>query len=78
MDGRAFVRLVCGSSVPSDAQRPQGEACEDAAGARPREGLPEGFRVPPGGVRADHFVMNLPASGVEFLDAFRGALAGRD
>ena len=78
MDGRAFVRLTCGSSTPSDAQRPHEDACEGAAGARPRVGLPEGFRMPPGGVRADHFVMNLPASGVEFLDAFRGALAGRE
>lgn len=78
MDGRAFVRLVCGSSTPSNVQRTQGEACEDAVGTRPQEGLPEGFQVPLGGVRADHFVMNLPASGVEFLGAFRGALAGRD
>lgn len=39
-------------------------------------GAPEGFRVPPGGLRVDHFVMNLPASGVEFLDAFRGAMRG--
>eukprot|EP00512_Aurantiochytrium_limacinum_P000268 CAMPEP_0171491868 /NCGR_PEP_ID=MMETSP0958-20121227/4095_1 /TAXON_ID=87120 /ORGANISM="Aurantiochytrium limacinum, Strain ATCCMYA-1381" /LENGTH=451 /DNA_ID=CAMNT_0012025327 /DNA_START=297 /DNA_END=1652 /DNA_ORIENTATION=- len=27
------------------------------------------------GVLADHFVMNLPASGLEFLDAFRGAFS---
>ncbi|KAK9840974.1 hypothetical protein WJX81_003444 [Elliptochloris bilobata] len=81
MDGRQFVRLVCGApldgSPPADVQQPCVAGQQGAAGSRTRQGLPEGSSIPPGGLRADHFVMNLPASGVEFLDAFRGALRGR-
>lgn len=35
--------------------------------------LPEGFERPEGGVIFEHAIMNLPASAVSFLDAFRGA-----
>ncbi len=35
--------------------------------------MPEGFAPPAQGVVFQHAVMNLPASAVEFVDAFRGA-----
>eukprot|EP00798_Chlamydomonas_sp_ICE-L_P017065 gene17065-23357_t len=34
---------------------------------------PEGFCPPPQGVLFHHAIINLPASGIEFLDAFNGA-----
>jgi tRNA (guanine37-N1)-methyltransferase len=37
------------------------------------EEVPEGFQPPEGGLVFHHAVMNLPASAVEFVDAFRGA-----
>jgi tRNA (guanine37-N1)-methyltransferase len=35
--------------------------------------IPASFKVTPGGLRFHHAVMNLPASAIEFLDAYRGA-----
>ena len=81
--GRGSSADSVANSAPDAAPRqPLGAGAPGLAGAQGLtggaacEGAPEGFRVPLGGLRVDHFVMNLPASGVEFLDAFRGALRG--
>ena len=74
----AVPRQPLGAGAPGMAGAPGkagGGVCAGAPEGSP-QGCPGGFCVPPGGLRVDHFVMNLPASGVEFLDAFRGALPG--
>lgn len=71
MDGRAFVRLLCGSlddASLASAQQARPGGPDDAPPA-----LPAGWEPPVGGVQWHHALMNLPRTAVEFCDAFRGA-----
>ena len=79
MDGRRFVRLLqgCADAQPS-ADVAEAVVNSAAAAAEPAAGsaqppVPPGFSPPTGGLIFQHAVMNLPASAIEFLDAFRGA-----
>eukprot|EP00955_Chlamydomonas_euryale_P042770 352421-Chlamydomonas_euryale.AAC.51 len=86
MCGRRFVRMLLDAPkhVPAhDEQSAEGMASASATIApenanssgdsTPVQQMPEGFRPPGGGLVFQHAVMNLPASAVEFLDAFNGA-----
>jgi len=65
-----------GGAAPGGAGGDHKAVAASAGGAEGAAGAAaEGAGAPPGRVRADHVVMNLPASGVEFLDAFWGVLA---
>jgi len=72
MCGRAFVRRLAGGDrtrLDQDGGGGGGGGGGDDSAGTSREGM-GGF--PEHGVYFDHIVMNLPASAVEFVDAFRG------
>ena len=73
-DGRAFIRAAGGAATLPPSGPPT--VSVPPAGAKgvppPSPGV-----MPEEGVVFRHAIMNLPASAVDFLDAWRGALAGR-
>jgi tRNA (guanine37-N1)-methyltransferase len=67
---RALKVLPDGKTFPAPGRRPSPHRMKQPRWAPPRDLIePASF---------DHYVMNLPASAVEFLDAFRGLFAGRE
>ena len=84
MDGREFVRLLLatpGGPIDrvEDLQQGDYSSVRDLAGvsvsalSHRLPPVPASYSPPPEGVMFQHAVMNLPASAVEFLDAFNGA-----
>ncbi len=72
-DGQA-PQQQAGTARPGMILGPAGGASQPSAWNLPDvPPTPEGFQAPKGGLLFDHAVMNLPASAVEFLDAFNGA-----
>ena len=80
MDGREFIRratkrLASGDRTVAIPQRTKTPRQQQRRGKSPPGKAPE--RVLKAPETFQHYVMNLPASAVEFLDAFKGTYAGR-
>eukprot|EP00877_Chromochloris_zofingiensis_P003489 jgi/Chrzof1/13140/Cz07g21120.t1 len=76
MDGRAFVRQLLGAGLqqPTNSQQQQQQqAASPSNGTGAQHGSSSDSQHPIQPVFFHHAVMNLPASAVEFLDAFHGA-----
>ncbi|KAF9967994.1 tRNA(m(1)G37)methyltransferase [Mortierella alpina] len=91
LDGREFVRKAVADLEKSGYQRPPEapvvvKGKKGAANTAPQapaptpttEQVPKSESAAPGFKTFDHFVMNLPATAIEFLDAFRGLFQGRE
>ncbi|DBB06618.1 TPA: hypothetical protein ACH3X1_012140 [Trebouxia sp. C0004] len=72
MDARDFIRQQCSPSP--DGAQPQDRT--DAEPAQP-SGAADASPHPALAAAFDHAIMNLPASAIEFLDAFHGAFNSR-
>ncbi|KAA6423720.1 MAG: tRNA (guanine(37)-N1)-methyltransferase [Trebouxia sp. A1-2] len=72
MDGRSFIRQQCNPS----ARGAQPQDRTDAEPAQP-SGAADASLQPALTAAFDHAIMNLPASAIEFLDAFHGAFDSR-
>ncbi|DBB08028.1 TPA: tRNA(m(1)G37)methyltransferase [Trebouxia sp. C0006] len=72
MDGRSFIRQQC-------SQSPHGVQPQDRTDAEPAQpsGAADASLQPALAAAFDHAIMNLPASAIEFLDAFHGAFNSR-
>jgi tRNA (guanine37-N1)-methyltransferase len=79
MDGRQFIRRATRDWASKDRsvvilqKRPDSELARSGSRRRRRRFSNKLFKAP---ITFQHYVMNLPASAVEFLDAFRGLHAG--
>jgi len=78
MDGRAFIRQVLREAAerPFTNLLPIMSSKERAKLERQRRldpSTPTNIQELPTKTRIDHFVMNLPATAIEFLDAFNAA-----
>lgn len=81
-DGREFIRAsakeIYDNPIPYSETTKAAKQRDQARRKARTKGEPEppAFVPPPPKRSIDHFVMNLPATAVEFLDAFRGVLVG--
>ncbi|KAF9348760.1 tRNA(m(1)G37)methyltransferase [Mortierella sp. AD094] len=89
MDGREFIRKAVEDLEKSGYQTPPAapvvkkgkKGAKDSTPAAPVPALvvaPVSTSTTHSFKTFDHFVMNLPASAIEFLDAFRGLFKGRE
>lgn len=82
-DGRTFIHHAADAVLEASqrgehaviAQKAKKPAPQDAALNAPGRGRPRRLPVPP---TISHFVMNLPASAIDFLGSYRGVYAGRE
>lgn len=74
-DGRAFIRSAT-KRLPTAKRRAVLEPKKSRAVTKVE--TMQAARILDEPATFDHYVMNLPASAVEFLDAFRGVYAGRE
>lgn len=83
-DGRDFIRFAAKSLLESDPvtvtinpkpRRERKRKADESQGEQ--QPLPHAQQYPRPSI-VDHYVMNLPATAIEFLDAFRGLYTGKE
>ncbi|ETN37348.1 uncharacterized protein HMPREF1541_08339 [Cyphellophora europaea CBS 101466] len=83
-DGRAFIRKsaeLLQSKSRSVAVKPKLKISRNSSSAEKQaiqKKIEEGTKLLREPKSFDHYVMNLPATAIEFLDAFKGLLQGRE